>query len=64
MTECNLEEYRQDIAAFNLSKEQEDELLRTLWEIMRAMVEIGLEVDALSRMNLPSRAVQTSKSDE
>lgn len=47
---CNPDDYREDIAAFNLTREQEDELLLTLWEMMRAMVEMGWGVDNINRI--------------
>ena len=42
---CEPDIYREEIACLNLSREQEDELLQTLWEMMRTMVEIGWGVD-------------------
>ncbi|WP_086930204.1 hypothetical protein [Agarilytica rhodophyticola] len=43
---CNLDDYRGDIAEFNLTKEEEDELLLTLWEMMRMFVQIEHGIDS------------------
>ena len=45
---CNPDDYRDDIASFNMTKEQEDELLLTLWEIMRMFVEMGYGVNSIN----------------
>ena len=37
----DLDEYRKDLADLGLSRQQEDELLRTLWQIMTAFVDLG-----------------------
>jgi len=37
----DLEQYRADLAEFNLTEEQETELLQTLWSIMYTFVEMG-----------------------
>lgn len=47
---CNPDDYREEIAVFNLTREQEDELLLTLWEMMRSMVEMGWGVDTINRI--------------
>lgn len=47
---CNPDDYREDISAFNLTRKQEDELLLTLWEMMRTMVEMGWGVDTINRI--------------
>ncbi len=46
------DEYREDLAEFGLSKQQENELLQTLWNIMSIMVDIGWGVDTV-QMFLP-----------
>ena len=43
----DLEEYRGDLAELGLSRAQEDELLRTLWQIMAAFVDLGWGVGSL-----------------
>lgn len=40
------DEYRQDIAKFNLTKEQENILLRSLWDTMQGFVMLGFGVDS------------------
>lgn len=52
--ECkfNPDEYRDDLAGLDLTKEQQDELLQTLWHIMSAFVDMGWGVDTV-QMFLP-----------
>ncbi|MCY7297306.1 hypothetical protein [Alteromonas sp. a30] len=57
---CNLDDYCEDIAALDLSPEQEEELLLLLWEMMRAMVEMGWGVDNINSL-LP---LFTEKADQ
>ena len=45
----NAEEYRPYMAEFDLSEEQANELLATLWEIMKAFVDLGFGVDSIHR---------------
>lgn len=47
---CNPDDYRDDIAALGLTPEQENELLTTLWEMMRTMVEIGWGVENINKI--------------
>ena len=47
---CEPDIYREDIACLNLTREQEDQLLQTLWEMMRTMVEIGWGVDSINSL--------------
>lgn len=47
---CNPDDYRGDIASLNLTREQEDELLLTLWEIMRMFVEMGYGVHSINKV--------------
>lgn len=43
----NVEDYRDDIAELGIPQEQAAEFLRTLWDIMRAFVELGWGVDSI-----------------
>lgn len=43
----NPDDYRQGLAAFDMTKEQENELLGVLWQIMKTMVEIGWGVNSV-----------------
>ncbi len=43
----NPDEYREDIAEFGYTKEQQDEFLRTLWDIMCVFVDIGWGVETV-----------------
>jgi hypothetical protein len=60
---CEPDIYREDIASLNLTREQEDELLQTLWEMMRTMVEIGWGVDTINRL-LPELFDKTGQRPE
>lgn len=44
--------YREDIAAFEYTEEQQNKLLQTLWHIMSAFVDLGYGVDTV-QMFLP-----------
>ena len=46
----NPEDYRSDIKDLDLTTEQADELLATLWHIMSTMVNIGWGVDTVQLM--------------
>jgi hypothetical protein len=39
--------YRADLADFELTAEQENELLSILWDIMRTMCDLNLDMDAV-----------------
>lgn len=41
------EEYLPHVAEFDLTEEQASEMLATLWEIMKAFVEMGFGVDSI-----------------
>ena len=41
------EEYRKDLEEFDLTKDQQDELLEVLFNIMRTFVEIGFGLDSV-----------------
>jgi len=43
----DLEEFRPDLAEFGMRRDQEDELLLTLWQIMSAFVDLGWGVDSV-----------------
>ncbi len=43
----DLDEYRGDLAEFDMSDEQKDEMLRTLWNIMSAFVDLGWGLDTV-----------------
>lgn len=48
----NPDRYRAHLEGFDLTKEQEDELLSTLWDIMRTFVEIGFGLDSVQVVSL------------
>lgn len=43
----DLEEFRPDLAEFGMSRDKENELLLTLWQIMNAFVDLGWGVDSV-----------------
>jgi len=45
--------YRTDLADFDLTAEQENELLSILWDIMRTMCDLNLDMDAV-QMIMPT----------
>ena len=45
------EKYRDQLADYELTKEQEDELLTTLWHIMRTFVELGWGLDSVQLLS-------------
>ena len=49
------DDYRADLAEFDLTKEQQDELLQTLWNIMSMMVDLGWGLDSVQLFS-PSQA--------
>lgn len=53
MLKCNPDDYRQDIASLNLSPEDEDELLYTLWDMMRMFAETGHGVSSINTIFPP-----------
>jgi len=44
---CDTEKYREHIEEFELSDEEQSELLKTLWTIMAAFVDLGFGVDSI-----------------
>ncbi len=50
--QLNPDDYREELAEFDLTEEQENELLQTLWHIMSTFVDIGWGVDTV-QMFLP-----------
>ena len=46
----NLEDYREDLAGFYLSQEQEEELIQALWMIVCTLIDIGFGFDAVQQV--------------
>jgi hypothetical protein len=46
--------YREDLTEFELTTEQENELLAILWDIMRTMCDLNLDMDAVQMIMPPS----------
>lgn len=47
---CNPDDYREDLASFNLTIEQENDVLFTLWEMMRTFAEMGQGVQGINNI--------------
>lgn len=54
------DEYRDDVAAFGMTKAQEDEFLQALWQIMCTFVDLGWGLDSV-QMLLPELAEKTGQ---
>lgn len=64
---CDIEKYREQVEVFDLTTEEEDELIKSLWMIMAAFVDIGFGVDSiqlLSSSNLKQGLAPTSNLDK
>ncbi|KIO48278.1 hypothetical protein [Nitrosospira sp. NpAV] len=58
--------YREDLTEFELTTEQENELLSILWDIMRTMCDLNLDMDAV-QMIMPTflyAALNEDKNDQ
>lgn len=44
---CDLEKYRPYLEGFNLSSQEEAEILEMLWKIMATFVDLGFGVDSI-----------------
>ncbi|VAW44567.1 hypothetical protein MNBD_GAMMA03-677 [hydrothermal vent metagenome] len=44
----DIEEHRADLAQFNYTKEQEDELIKSLWGLVCTAIDTGFGLDAVS----------------
>ncbi len=44
---CDIEKYREHVQEFDLTPEEEAELLKSLWLIMAAFVDMGFGVDSI-----------------
>lgn len=47
---CNPDKYREHIASFEMTREQEDELLFALWHIMKLFAELGHGVNSINNI--------------
>lgn len=47
---CNPDDYREDFKSFELTTEQENEIIFALWEIMRLFVELGHGVNSINKI--------------
>jgi len=44
---CDTDKYREHLEEYELSKQEEDELLKVIWSIMAGFVEMGFGVDSI-----------------
>lgn len=49
--ECDVEKYREHIKNLDLSEEEQTELLKTLWPIMAAFVDLGFGIDSVQLLS-------------
>ncbi len=57
------DDYRHHLNEFDLSEEQQNELLQTLWSIMSALVDIGWGVDTVQLL-LPDMFAEVAPDSE
>ncbi|MBV1928177.1 MAG: hypothetical protein KUG81_01520 [Gammaproteobacteria bacterium] len=48
---CDIEKYREHMQEFDLTAEEEAELLKNLWLIMAAFVDLGFGVDSIQLLS-------------
>lgn len=58
---CDPEKYREHVEEFDLSEQEQSELLQTLWSIMATFVDMGFGVDSFQF--LPKEALGSVRSD-
>ncbi|MCU7805678.1 MAG: hypothetical protein KZQ96_21030 [Candidatus Thiodiazotropha sp. (ex Lucinoma borealis)] len=58
---CDPEKYREHVEEFDLSEQEQTELLQTLWSIMAAFVDMGFGVDSFQF--LPKETLSSAHSD-
>lgn len=49
--QCDPEKYREHVKDFDLTEEEQTELLKTLWSIMAAFVDMGFGVDSIQLLS-------------
>lgn len=47
---CNPDDFRENFADLDMSKEKEDEVILTLWEMMRTFAEMGQGVSSMNNI--------------
>lgn len=64
-SKCDIDRYRQDLEGFDLTAEEETELLMNLWRIMAAFVDMGFGLDSVQLIPNSQQALEIKpKSDE
>ena len=48
LPQCDFKKYQEHVKDFDLSEEEQTELLKTLWSIMTAFVDLGFGVDSIN----------------
>ncbi|MEW8051083.1 MAG: hypothetical protein AB2809_11960 [Candidatus Thiodiazotropha sp.] len=49
--QCDMEKYQEHVKDFDLTEEEQTELLKTLWSIMAAFVDMGFGVDSIQLLS-------------
>ena len=62
--QCNLEKYGEYIKDFDLSESDKIELLKTLWMMMAAFVDLGIGVDSIQFLKASSPKQQSTSDQE
>ncbi|MBT3011720.1 MAG: hypothetical protein KME41_08355 [Candidatus Thiodiazotropha sp. (ex Lucina pensylvanica)] len=53
--ECDVEKYREHIKDLDLSEAEQTELLKTIWTIMAAFVDLGFGIDSVQLLSSSPR---------
>ncbi len=48
---CDIEKYREQVKDFDLTTEEENELIKSIWIIMAAFVDMGFGVDSIQLLS-------------
>jgi hypothetical protein len=58
--ECDVEKYREYIKDLDLNEEEQAELLKTLWHIMAAFVDMGFGLDSIQLLPASDQQQESS----
>jgi len=62
MPKCDLEKYREHVKDFDLSLDEQTDLLKTIWRIMASFVDLGFGVDSIQLLSSSSQKWEPSQS--
>lgn len=57
--ECDVAKYHEHVKDFDLTEEEQGELLKSLWSIMAAFVDLGFGVDSVQLLRPPEKAKES-----